>query len=146
MYFLLVDGDIKTLLCGGTTHSIFPAPLDTCGQGVVLTLLDEDPWLELPAPPEILSQSEHLEVELSWPMSMDYMAVQDEWKNVFEQNQHLATELASMQQSSQVKADLTAALQAAEEQNQHLATELEDHKHLVKTLNININELESSKS
>ena len=140
------NGDIKTLLCGGTTHSIFPAPLDTCGQGVVLTLLDEDPWLGLPAPPEILSQSEHLEVELSWPMSMDYMAVQDEWKNVFEQNQHLATELASMQQSSQVKADLTAALQAAEEQNQHLATELEDHKHLVRTLNININELESSKS
>jgi cyclopropane fatty-acyl-phospholipid synthase-like methyltransferase len=118
------DGDIKTLL-RGTAHSIFPAPLGTSDLGVVLTLLDEDPWLELPISPEILSQSEHLEVELAWPMSMDYLAVQKEWEDVLEQNQRLATELASIQQSSQIQTDeLTTALQAAEEQNQRLATEL----------------------
>ena len=119
------DGDVETLL-RGTLHGIFPAPLKTGEEGVVLSLLDEDPWLELPVPPEILSRAEHLEVELSWPMSADYMAVQEEWEDLLKQNQRLATELESMHQSNEVRTgELTAALQAAEEQNQRLATELE---------------------
>ena len=119
------DGDVETLL-RGTLHGIFPAPLKTGEKGVVLSLLDEDPWLELPVPPEILSRAEHLEVELSWPMSADYMAVQEEWEDLLKQNQRLATELESMHQSNEVRTgELTTALQAAEEQNQRLATELE---------------------
>ncbi|MHB1479482.1 MAG: glycosyltransferase [Acidithiobacillus ferrooxidans] len=114
------DGHIETLL-RGTLHGIFPAPLKTGEEGVVLSLLDEDPWLELPVPPEILSRAERLEVELSWPMSADYMAVQEEWEDLLKQNQRLATELESMHQTDK----LTAALHAAEKQNQRLATELE---------------------
>ncbi len=119
------DGNIETLL-RGTVRSIFPAPLKTGEVGAVLSLLDEDPWLELPVPAEILSRAEHLEVELSWPMSADYLAVQEEWEDLLKQNQRLATELESTQQTSQVRAgELSAALQAAEDQNQRLATELE---------------------
>ena len=119
------DGNIETLL-RGTLHSIFPAPLKTGEVGVVLSLLDEDPWLELPVPPEILSRAEHLEVELSWPMSADYMAVQEEWEDLLKQNQRLAIELDATQQSSQIRAgELTVALQTAEEQNQRLAIELD---------------------
>ncbi|MGC9217505.1 class I SAM-dependent methyltransferase, partial [Acidithiobacillus sp.] len=95
------DGNIETLL-RGRLHSIFPAPLKTGEVGVVLSLLDEDPWLELPVPPELLSRAERLEVELSWPMSSDYLAVQGEWEDILKQNQRLATELESMQQISQV--------------------------------------------
>ena len=119
------DGDVETLL-RGTLHSILPAPLKTGEVGAVLSLLDEDPWLELPVPSEILSRAEHLEVELSWPMSADYLAVQDEWEVILKKNQRLATELEAMHQSNEVRtSELTAALQAAEEQNQRLATELE---------------------
>ena len=122
------DGNIETLL-RGTLHSIFPAPLKTGEVGVVLSLLDEDPWLELPVPPEILSRAEHLEVELSWPMSADYMAVQEEWEDLLKQNQRLAMELDATQQSSQVRAgELTATLQTAEEHNQHLSSELVDRE------------------
>ncbi|MHB1657851.1 MAG: rhamnosyltransferase WsaF family glycosyltransferase [Acidithiobacillus sp.] len=119
------DGNIETLL-RGTLHSIFPAPLKNGEEGVVLSILDEDPWLELPLPTEILSSADHLEVELSWPMSADYLAVQEAGEDLLKQNQRLATELEAMQQASQVRTgELTAALQAAEEQNQRLATELE---------------------
>ncbi|MDA8151235.1 MAG: glycosyltransferase [Acidithiobacillus sp.] len=119
------DGDVETLL-RGSLHGIFPAPLKTGEEGMVLSLLDDDPWLELPVSPEIISRAEHLEVELSWPMSADYLAVQEEWEDILKKNQRLATELESMQQTNQVQADeLTAALRAAEEQNQRLATELE---------------------
>ncbi len=120
------DGHIETLL-RGTLHGIFPAPLKTGEEGVVLSLLDEDPWLELPVPPEILSRAERLEVELSWPMSADYMAVQEEWEDLLKQNQRLATELEAMHQSNEAQTgELTTALQAAEEQNQRQNRELEE--------------------
>ena len=120
------DGNIETLL-RGTLHSIFPAPLKNGEEGVVLSILDEDPWLELPLPTEILSSADHLEVELSWPMSADYLAVQEAGEDLLKQNQRLATELEATQQASQVRAgELTAALQAAEEQNQCQSRELED--------------------
>ena len=120
------DGNIETFL-RGTLHAIFPAPLKTGEEGVVLSILDEDPWLELPVPTEILSRVDHLEVELSWPMSADYMAVQEEWEDLLKQNQRLATELEVTQQSSQVRVgELRAPLQAAAEQNQCQSRELED--------------------
>jgi GT2 family glycosyltransferase/2-polyprenyl-3-methyl-5-hydroxy-6-metoxy-1,4-benzoquinol methylase len=143
------DGNIETLL-RETLHSIFPAPLKTGEKGAVLSLLDEDPWLELPVPAELLSRAEHLEVELSWPMSADYVAVQEEWEDLLKQNQRLATELEATQQSSQAQADeLNAALRAAEEQNQRLATELESmlRSHswkLTKPLRITVGSLRSS--
>ena len=119
------DGDVETLL-RGTPHGIFPAPLKTGEKSVVLSLLDDDPWLELPISPEILSRAEHLEVELSWPMSADYLAVREEWEDTLKENQRLATELEAMHPSNEARTgELTAALQAAEEQNQRLTTELE---------------------
>ena len=60
---------------------------------MVLSLLDDDPWLVLPVTKEILSRADHLEVELSWPMSEDYLAVRAEWEDVLKQNQCLSLEL-----------------------------------------------------
>ncbi len=91
----------------------------------MLCLFDEDPWLELPVSLELLSRSEHLEVELSWPKHSDYLAVKEALEDIFHKNQQLTIELASTQQSSQVReGQLTEALQAAEEQNQQITKEL----------------------
>ena len=135
------DGSVETL-CRGALHSILPAPLK-CGEaGAVLSLLDEDPWLELPVPPEILSQAESLEVELSWPMSADYMAVQEEWGSLLRQNQCLTAELEAAQQSDRVRTtELTGALQIAEKRSQRLATELEAMHRLSQ---VQVNELVTS--
>ena len=128
------DGDVETLL-RGTLHGIFPAPLKIGEKSVVLSLLDDDPWLELPISSEILSRAEHLEVELSWPMSADYLAVREAWEDTLKENQRLTTELESMHQLNRAQAsEMTAALQAAEEQNQRLATELKENQRLTTEL------------
>ncbi len=114
--------DIEALFCGAL-HGVFPAPLKTSKAGVVLAFLNEDPWLELAVPVEILSRTESLEVELSWPMSADYLAVQEEWENLLHQNQRLHTELKVQQQTSQMQLMEMAA--AEQTQRKIAATNLE---------------------
>ncbi|MEY2333317.1 glycosyltransferase [Acidithiobacillus ferrianus] len=140
------DGNIETFL-RGTLHAIFPAPLKTGEEGAVLSLLDDDPWLVLPVTKEILSRADHFEVELSWPMSEDYLAVRAEWEDVLKQNQCLSSKLEAIQQSNQKQTDvLPKILQSREEQNQRLSLELKAQKDLVTILKKNLNDLESSRS
>ena len=88
------DGALKSLFTG-TIHNIFPASLNDQASGVVLALLGEDPWIELPIPTEVFSGATRLEIELSWPMSSDYVAVTGEFEVLLGLNRHLKEELES---------------------------------------------------
>jgi len=105
------EGSLKTLFTG-TTHNIFPAPLNDQTSGVVLALLGGDPWIELPIPPEVLSGAIRLEVELSWPMSSDYVAITQEFEYLLGMNRHLTEELnARTEELSARTKELNSSLQ-----------------------------------
>ena len=89
------DGKIETLATG-KLNSILLSPLKVGGGGAVLCLLSDDPWLELPVPPEVLSQADYLEADISWPMPEDLLGVLEKWEDLMGQNKHFAMELQAV--------------------------------------------------
>lgn len=66
------DGIPHTLM-SGPYNDIEASPIHFGDPGISLLLKDEDPWFVLPIPSTQLSGADRLEVELSWPMSPDYV-------------------------------------------------------------------------
>lgn len=86
------DKNIETFL-QKSSHGIFPVPLKDGDRGAILSPFGCDQWLELPVSAEILSQADYMEIEMSWPMSIDYFAVQDAWEYFLKQNMALSQEV-----------------------------------------------------
>ena len=84
------EGTSETLF--DTLHGIFPAPLPGAQRGVLLTLLHDDPWILLPTPAQQVAMAHSLEITLSWPMSADYMAVNQSWEDTRLERQKLERE------------------------------------------------------
>ncbi len=68
-------------LLAATPHSqiVWQTPLPAVSDATLLLLAGDDPWFELPIPPETLSSCPPegfvLDIELGWPMSADYLAL-----------------------------------------------------------------------
>ena len=72
-------------------QSPLPASMPT-----LLLLTGDDPWFQLPAPAPQLAGAAHLEVDLGWPMSADYLALsatvlplQDRIEELRREQQHM---------------------------------------------------------
>jgi len=57
-----------------------------------LFVLHDDPWILLPIPPHLVAMAHSLEITLSWPMSADYMAVEQSWEKTRLEKQRLGLE------------------------------------------------------
>lgn len=63
-------------LLAQTPHQqiVWQGPLPASGPALLL-LTGDDPWFELPVPAPQLAGAAHLEVDLGWPLSADYLAL-----------------------------------------------------------------------
>jgi O-antigen biosynthesis protein len=81
-----------------------------------ILLFGDDPWIELPIPPEVVSQCAAsgqgtLQLELGWPMSADYLSLAD---TVEPLHRDLQLAQRTVQQLSERQAAALAAQQAAQ--------------------------------
>jgi GT2 family glycosyltransferase/2-polyprenyl-3-methyl-5-hydroxy-6-metoxy-1,4-benzoquinol methylase/glycosyltransferase involved in cell wall biosynthesis len=89
------DGAVGTLAAGDVHEVVFRTPW-TAQQGLVLLLAGDDPYFELPVGESVLGAccGGALIVELSWPMSADYLPFVDEFGRRAAREEWLARELA----------------------------------------------------
>ncbi|MDR0224929.1 MAG: methyltransferase domain-containing protein [Burkholderiaceae bacterium] len=73
--------DSDRALLGQRPHQqiAWNAPYPAGAFALVLLLTGDDPWFELPVPPQTLAAhpGASLEIEMGWPMSADYLALSD---------------------------------------------------------------------
>lgn len=91
------------------------------GASALALLHTDDPWLELPIPPQSAAQAGHgtLEVELGWPMSADYMALTETARQASREHQIALGQLSHTLQAHQQ--------QLTELQRKLEAQSVEDH-------------------
>lgn len=63
---------------------------------------DYDPWIELPAPTEIIQQAHMFHYEITWPKTHDYWLLNQKWQ---QKTQQLHNELARLNQQLQTQED-----------------------------------------
>ncbi|MDD2545132.1 MAG: methyltransferase domain-containing protein [Burkholderiaceae bacterium] len=83
-----------------TAHQqiLWRPPLPTASDCALLLLAGDDPWFELPIPPDVLRQSmqtpgAQLDIMVGWPMSADYLALEQTVGPLYEKAQNLAQAL-----------------------------------------------------
>lgn len=145
--------DSRSLLAT-TPHSqiVWQAPLPAVSGAILLLLAGDEPWFELPIPPELLAnrptQGSTLEIELGWPMSADYVVLSSTVRPLHDRIaqlecnsrdsadrlNHVQTDLAKLhsrnvllEESSQVAAHQRATWQLEATRLQHDYAELAQH-------------------
>ena len=135
------DGPERLWGPGQAPNQIAAQPLlPNVSDALLLLLTGDEPWFPLAATPEHIADSTHLEVELGWPMSADYLALSAtvlplqnritelEQARAIRQHQldNTRTQLAQTEnQLTDTRTTLGDALAAAQAQNQ----ELRQHRH-----------------
>ncbi|MDD2846532.1 MAG: methyltransferase domain-containing protein, partial [Rhodoferax sp.] len=102
------DTDPRSLLAH-TPHSqiVWQAPLPATAGASLLLLAGDDPWFELPLPPDILATCAQggasLEVELGWPLSADYLVLSNTVRPLQERLEQLESSTQTTQAQLQQK-------------------------------------------
>jgi GT2 family glycosyltransferase/2-polyprenyl-3-methyl-5-hydroxy-6-metoxy-1,4-benzoquinol methylase/glycosyltransferase involved in cell wall biosynthesis len=119
------DGAVASLRTGDTHDIVFQTPW-SAHSGVVLLLTGDDPYFELPltaAHFAACGERATLEVELSWPMSPEYLLFVDELTKRGPREQALADELAQVRQlAARREAEAVAARAEADQQRSQAAS------------------------
>jgi GT2 family glycosyltransferase/2-polyprenyl-3-methyl-5-hydroxy-6-metoxy-1,4-benzoquinol methylase/glycosyltransferase involved in cell wall biosynthesis len=106
------DGEVASLKTGDGHDVVFQTPW-SAERGVVLLFTGDDPYFELPVGAAQLAacgERATLEVELSWPMSPEYLLFVDELAKRGPREQALESELAqAREQAARHEAALAAA-------------------------------------
>lgn len=76
------DADGIQLLEAAPHQQMFLRPLWPASPTALVLLHGDDPWVELPVPPAVVADvtalpGAHLEVQIGWPMSADYLALSE---------------------------------------------------------------------
>lgn len=107
----------------------------------LLLLLGDDPWLELPVPPEALAQASmghaRLDIELGWPMSADYLCATHAVATLTEQTHQLRDQLAQLHHRMQADAH-AATLRQTE-----LTDEVAQHRHRAAAVQLALEQLQA---
>lgn len=113
------DGAVASLRTGDTRDIVFQTPW-SAQSGVVLLLTGDDPYFELPLAAAHFADcgdGATLEVELSWPMSPEYLLFVDELRKRGPREQALADELSQVRQlAARLEAEAAAARTEADQQ------------------------------
>ena len=103
--------DGLTALLGSPRHQMVMASTAFLPDGAMVLLHGDDPWIELPVPPETVSRATVLEVELGWPMSADYIALSGSVQQAEEARNRTVAQLAELDAALQrERGELTGAL------------------------------------
>lgn len=135
-------------LSGQPQHQISWAPAPATAPGSTLLLLTgDDPWIELPIPPQLLAQCMHagpcvLEVEAGWPMSADYLALAPRTQALQMQASHTERMLSQLQQAHRQTQQELARLAPLTQEHADLQSQ---HAQLHHTLQAHIHALENSR-
>ena len=123
-------------LLAQTPHQqiVWQGPLPASSPALLL-LTGDDPWFELPIPTPQLAGAAHLEVDLGWPLSADYLALsatvlplQDRIEELHREQQHLHNVARALDESRAEAAQLraqSASFQDESAQFQRNATRLQ---------------------
>jgi hypothetical protein len=118
------DGSVASLKRGDTHDVVFQTPW-SADRGVVLLFTGDDPYFELPlgaAQFAACGERATLEVELSWPMSPEYLLFVDELAKRGPREQALEGELAKARElAAQCEAEAAAVRAQAEQQRAEAA-------------------------
>jgi len=118
------DGAVASLKTGDTHDVVFQTPW-SAERGVVLLFTGDDPYFELPvgaAQFAACGERATLEVELSWPMSPEYLLFVDELAKRGPREQALESELAQARELAARREAEAAAVRAQAEQQRAEAT------------------------
>ncbi|MDR0457685.1 MAG: methyltransferase domain-containing protein, partial [Burkholderiaceae bacterium] len=111
-------GDVAALAGARYRNLVFAPPVFE-GGGFVLLMYDSDPWIELPVAPLALAQAPGgaLTVELSWPMSADYLALASLTRARIGQLEH---------ENAQMAEQMRARIQRVEHERTQLTGQLQE--------------------
>ncbi|MBU2785106.1 glycosyltransferase [Acidithiobacillus ferriphilus] len=104
------DGGIDSFI-SGAHHDLLASPVQLGDLGISLLATTEDPWVVLPIPSTSISGADRLEVELSWPMSPDYVFALERVARSFKDEQLLQQyhQRAKALEDANLKSQMTLA-------------------------------------
>jgi glycosyltransferase involved in cell wall biosynthesis/2-polyprenyl-3-methyl-5-hydroxy-6-metoxy-1,4-benzoquinol methylase len=115
------DGGLDSFM-SGTHHDLLASPVQLGDLGISLLATTEDSWVVLPIPSTSISGADRLEVELSWPMSPDYVFALERVARSFNDEQLLQ----QYHQRAQALEEANLTIQARELQAQSRALQQEN--------------------
>ncbi len=104
------DGGLDSFV-SGAYHDLLASPIQLGDLGISLLATTEDPWVVLPIPSTSISGADRLEVELSWPMSPDYVFALERVARSFKDEQLLQQyhQRAKALEEANLKSQMTLA-------------------------------------
>ena len=104
------DGSLDSLV-SEAHHDLLASPIQLGDSGIGLLATTEDSWVVLPIPSTSISGADRLEVELSWPMSPDYVFALEQVARSFKDEQLLQQyhQRAKALEEANLKSQMTLA-------------------------------------